>query len=170
MSIRPCFRLLVLAPASALLLSCAAKGPFPSLAPRAVEAELAGEAEPAPPAPPPSDPSVATRIAALTAEARKGDAAFEPALAAARDAVAKAGAAQSEGWVEAERALSRAEAARAGTTTALADLAALSLAEAGRAANPADREAIEAAIAEVQAITDRQTERLDGLKASLSAL
>ena len=166
MAIYSRFHLPALALATTLLASCAAEGPFPSLAPRAVEAELADEVEPAPP---PSDPSIAPRIAALALKAREGHSAFEPALSAARAAVAKAGAARSEEWVEAEQALSRAEAARAPTTTALADLVALSLAQASRAANPDDRAAIDDAIAKVQAIADRQVDQLDRLRASLSA-
>ncbi|HEV2747767.1 MAG TPA: hypothetical protein VGW34_10780, partial [Allosphingosinicella sp.] len=110
MSARRCPFLAVIA--AAWLAGCAAEGPFPSLAPRAVEQEPAAE----PPAPAaaltPSDPATAARIAELARAARDGHGRFEAALAAARPATARAGATGSESWIEAQLAVSRAQAAR----------------------------------------------------------
>lgn len=170
MSIHRHFRSLALASAALMLASCAAKGPYPSLEPRAVEAEFANDAEPQPPAPAPRDPAIAPHVAALTQQARAGDSVFETALAKARSATAKARAAQSEAWIEAQQAISRAESARAPTTEALADLTAYALEQTRRGANPADLQAIVAAIDEVEAMAAGQSQRLDELKGALSSL
>jgi ABC-type transporter Mla subunit MlaD len=153
-----------------LLAGCAAEGDYPSLEPRAVERELA-EADPEPPAPLPDDPALAERVAALTAEARRGDAEFETALPAARAAVAGAGSAGGESWIEAQQALSRLEAARGATAKALADLDALALAEARRRPlSGADLERLRAAVAALQEIADRQHDEMAGLRARLGRI
>jgi hypothetical protein len=159
-----------LAAAAALLAGCAAEGPFPSLAPRAVERQLANEQPPAPPPIIPSDPATAGRIRDLVAAAREGDGAFRSALAAARPAVGGAGAAGSESWVAAQQAVSRAQAARAPTVNALADLDSLAvrLAAARPAASQADIANAVAAVETVQAIADAQEDALGGLRARLS--
>ena len=178
-------RLPLLAAIAALAAGCAAQGPFPSLAPRAVEYEFSGEPLPpclagadptrAAPAPPAAvelarDAALPARIARLKAQAAEGDRAFEAALDAAGAAVAAAGAAGSDGWIEAHLAISRAETARAPTTDALADLTALALEESLRPAHPLDRQAAEAAVAEMRALADSQAARIEALKASLSDL
>ena len=172
---------------SVLIAGCAAQGPFPSLAPRAVERDMAGGHQPLPPClagagpaapiaspeapvPAPRDPAVGARIEPLLAAARDGDAAFVEAVDAAEPLVAAAGASGSESWISAQLAVSAAESARTPTTTALADLTALSLAQTAQGANPEDERAVEAAVAQVQALADRQTARLDALKRGLSAL
>ncbi|HEY0447155.1 MAG TPA: hypothetical protein VGD19_11950 [Allosphingosinicella sp.] len=156
-------------PFLALLGGCAsAGGDFPSLAPRAVERELAAE-RPARAAPVvPDDPALAARLAELIGQARQGDAAFEAALESARPAAAGAGAAGSEGWIAAQMQISRVEAARVATVNALAELDRLGIARAGQPTSAADRAAVNAAVADVQAMTDRQHERLESLRASLS--
>jgi hypothetical protein len=155
---------------AALLGGCAAEGDYPSLAPRPVEKELAAT-DPAPPAPLPDDPALAKRVAALAAEAQRGEAEFEAALPAARSAVAGAGAPGGESWVEAQQALSRLEAARRATVQALADLDALALAEAGKTSlSGADLERLRAAVAALQAIADRQHDQIAGLQARLSRI
>ncbi len=154
----------------ALLAGCAAEGDFPSLEPRAVERELA-QTDPAPPAPLADDPALAERVAALAAEARRGEAEFEAALPVARSAVAAAGPAGGEAWIEAQQALSRLEAARGATVRALADLDALALAEANKTTlNGADLERLRAAVAALQAIADRQHDEIAGLRARLSPI
>jgi hypothetical protein len=146
----------------------AAQGPFPSLAPRPIERELAQE-RPVQPAPEvPDDAALAQRIAALTGEARQGDAAFQTALAEAQRAAGGAGAAGSEGWIAAQMGITRAEAARAPTVRALADLDRLGIEKARQPTSMRDREALTAAVAEVQAMADRQHQRLDALRTSLS--
>jgi hypothetical protein len=155
----------------ALPAGCADEGPYPSLAPRPAERDLA-DADALPPAPPlPDDPRVAEQVRALVGEARRGQAEFEAALPTASAAAARAGASGSDSWVEAQQALSRVEAARTTTVRALAELDRLTFAEAEkRALSAADLDRLTAATAAVQSIADRQHETLARLQASLSAL
>jgi hypothetical protein len=158
----------LLAAGFALLTGCAARGDFPSLAPRPIERELAVE-QPAPKAPEPAaDPALAARIAELLGQARAGSAAFETALAAARGAAAGAGAAGSDGWIAAQAAVSRVEAARTEVVTALAELDRIGIERARQPTSAADRAMVTAALNDVQAIADRQHEQLDKLRALLS--
>jgi hypothetical protein len=153
------------------LAACASEGPFPSLAPRAVEKEEA-PVQAAPPAPVAADPRLAALLAELRARAREGHNQFQGALPGVERAAASAGAAGSEAWVEAQLAVSRLEAARAPVVSALAELDALLLARSNQAAptNDADLAALQAAVAEVQAMADRQDSDIDRLAASLSAI
>ena len=148
--------------------ACAAPGPYPSLAPRAIERELAA-ADEAPPSPAlPDDPGLSERIRPLIEKAESGDAEFQAAIPAARAATGRAGSSGSDSWVEAQQAVSRAEAARALTTAALAEIDALALAEArSRALSPGDLERLREGVAQVQAIADRQQEAIRALEASL---
>ena len=87
----------------------------------------------------PTTPALAARLAELVAQARAGQAAFEPAAAAAEQLAASAGAPQSEGWTLAQEALSAAISAREPTARALGDIDALGghrAADAGRALLP----------------------------------
>jgi hypothetical protein len=141
----------------------------PSLAPRAGESidprvpvESAVDTRPA-------DPALIARLAALVAQAAAGERTFRAAAADAQRLAAGAGAPQSESWVVAQQALSAAVAARAQTTRALGDIdavAAEALAERGGLA-PADLAAIEAAAAEVSALSRRQAETIDSIAARL---
>jgi hypothetical protein len=154
----------------ALLLAsaCAAPGPYPSLAPRPAE-QLNPDADERRPTLQPDDPALAARIEALADSARAGAAAFEAALPAAEAAVAAAGPAGSDGWIEAQQAVSRLEAARAPTTAALADLDALAVERnAAGTLSPGDRERLGAAVAASQALADAQAERVGRLEARLS--
>src|SRR5947208_16850674 len=92
------FLLLPLATAIAALGGCAQDGPFPSLAVRPAERQYAEEArrEPTAPVPLPDDPAVAERVAALAAEARRGEGEFNEAYGAAAALAARAGAAGSD--------------------------------------------------------------------------
>jgi hypothetical protein len=158
-------------PAAAVLAGCAQEGSFPSLAQRPAELQYAAEAarEPAAPAPLPDDPAVEQRVAALLAEARAGDAEFAQAYGAAAAAAARAGAPESDAWSEAQQALSRATTARARTTRALADLDQFAVERAATGTlSAADSERLQAATADIQALSDSQAERVGRLEASLS--
>ncbi len=146
---------------------CATRGEFPSLAPRPVE-QLAFE-EPIKVDPPvAADPALRARAAALLANARAGDAAFEAAYADALPVVRAAGPADSDSWVQAQEAISRVEAARVGTTTAVAEL---DLLVAERSDDPVN-DAVWTEIAEARtaatALAENQLQRLQGLRASVS--
>ena len=149
------------------LAGCAADGPYPSLAPRAVERQ---QADPEPVAVDAAiDPSVAARVAELRASARAGDAAFDAEINSAERAVANAGGEQSESWIEAQQALSRAQSARGPTVAALFDLDALALERARQPTAASDREQIQAAVSEVQEMAAGQARRLETLRARLGA-
>lgn len=165
----PRFRLLALLPLTVLLAGCAARGPFPSLAPRAVE--RLGDGKPAviPPAIP-SEPGLAARVAELAAEARRGQVAFEAAFPAAAASVGRAGATASESWVVAQQAISRLEAARGPTLIALAQLDRLGVERASRPTSPADFQALLAALDSVAAMARAQTARIDRLRNALSPI
>ena len=147
---------------------CAGDGSFPSLAPRPEESAPLTEPPPPAPAEVARDPALAGRLAVLQAEAQAGGRAFDEAFPGARAAVAAAGARDSESWVMAQQALSRLEAARVRTTTALAELDRIALERADRPANGEDSAALGAATAAVQALATDQQGRIDGLRARLS--
>ncbi len=156
---------IALAASVLLLAGCATGGEFPSLAPRTVE--QLGFEEPIkvdPPVEP--DPALRSRAAALLAEARAGDGEFESAYARALPLVRGAGAAGSDSWIQAQEAISRVEAARAGTTRALA---ALDLLITEQSDDPVN-DALWADISEMRrtaaALAEDQSRRLGGLKAS----
>ncbi|MDT9597900.1 hypothetical protein [Sphingosinicella rhizophila] len=153
------------------LAGCAARGPFPSLAPRAVEKELAAldEAEQAAIVVP-DDPAVAARVDTLLAEAREGQRNFEAASNAAGRTIRSAGPAGSDSWVEAQQSLSRLESARARTVKALGDLDAFALQRVQAAApvSATDLGRIQAAIAAVQEIVASQQERISAFRSSLA--
>ena len=176
---------LSLVSAAALVSACAGQGNYPSLAPRPIERELSGAPVPpcedgaqaiAPvvPAPAPAvanDPQLQSRVTALVALARAGDRDFEALLPAARTSVARAGAAGSEPWIEAQQVLSRLEAARSETAEAVAELDSLSVARSNDPATSAeDRERLLAAAREVRALADAQRAEAERLNAGLSPL
>ncbi len=151
-----------------LLGGCAAQGPFPSLAPRPIERQLANEPDTRPAPNIPSDPALTGRAASLLAAAREGNAAFEAAYERASAAAGRAGGAGSETWVAAQQEVSRAQAARAPTVNALADLDRLAIEAANRPASAADQAAIREALAAAQRLADSQHERLEALRSRLS--
>lgn len=122
-------------PLLALLLSgCAATdmSAFPSLAPRAIERQVAVVTPtPAPAVPEPVSATLVQAIAALGADANAGETAFRAELNTGRAAIiAGAGAAEgNERWAAAEMARSRLEAARGPSVFALAELDQLAIAE-----------------------------------------
>ncbi|MEA3033910.1 MAG: hypothetical protein QOH86_1926 [Sphingomonadales bacterium] len=166
----PLPRLFLLAPALLAVAGCAENGPFPSLAQRPAERVYEAERDAVlPPAPArPDDPAVARRVAELTAEAEAGHAEFERAAGAARAAVAKSGAVNSDGWIEAEQAVSRASAAGARTGRALADLDRYAADETNSTAlSEADAARLRDAVARVQGLADAQAGEVARLEASL---
>ena len=153
----------------ALAGACAPPGPYPSLAVREAELQRADDDEEAAPAPPlPDNPEIAAQARGLVSEGRSGHDAFEAALGPARAAAARAGGPGSDSWVEAQQAISRVEAARAPTLRALAELDALAIRQANAGTlSQADRERLTAATSELQALADRQHERIEALRTSL---
>jgi len=153
-----------------LLSACTSPGgPYPSLQPRAAEA-IDPRVQPVVPINDrPVAAALASHLATLVGQAQAGDAAFQPAIADAERLASGAGAAQSEGWVVAQEAVSAAIAARKPTALALADvdtLAATALQTQGGIA-PNDLKAIDAAAAEITRIAGGQTDRIDALQRRL---
>jgi hypothetical protein len=147
--------------AALLLAGCVSQGPFPSLAPRAAELEDWSE-EPVRAAPEVADdPVLGILIAAQHGEARAGARAFDAEAPAAERAAARAGREGSDSWLEAQQAISRLEAARGQTATALAELHQISLDRAGTPTSDADQAALKAAIEEAEAIAASQQQRID---------
>ena len=182
MPIRPLLALSLLL----VLGACAAAGPYPSLAPRALERNLTGGSAPAgcpvdtdpaaafggsaaeTTAAPVSDPQLRSRVAELVQAARAGQSEFAGLLPGAERSVAAAGAAGSEPWIAAQQEVSRLEAARARTSDALAELDSLSIRPAaGPAVNEADYAAVLVALEEVRGIARAQDEALDRVSGQL---
>ena len=165
-----------------ILGACAAQGPFPSLAPRAIEridstapappclAATQAPAQPQLPEPAPvaNDPQIAARIGELLGGARQGGREFAVALARAKASVARAGAAGSEPWIAAQSDISVLEAARARTSDAAAELDRLLLARSEQPTSESDQEALRAASAEVAQLEQAQQAELVRLRGSLS--
>ena len=155
----------------ALLLSACATTPAsePSLAPRAAEAIDPRVPIPSEVVAGPADPALTAGIAALLAQVRGGDAAFQDAAREAERLAAAAGAAQSDSWILAQQAVSAMVAARAPVTGALADLDALAAARlASGGMQPGDLAAIKAASAEAGAVSEGEAAAIDRLQAQLS--
>lgn len=138
-----------------LLAACMTKIDAPSLLPRAVEATRPDDV-PTPPAPAVIDPARAALAAHLVAQAKAADSAFDKALPAGQ----RSGPQGSEAWIAAQSARSAAEIARTPALDALTDLdGAISAAtDSGQ-----DPQSLIDARAEVQAIVDRQNQRIDAL-------
>lgn len=155
-----------LATAAALLLAgCATNGPFPSLAPREVE-RIYAAGDPLQTTPDaPSRAGLSGQVGSLVAAANDGDATFERALAAARPLAARAGASGSESWIAAQQAISRVEAARVATTRALGDLDQFAHTQAQEGPlSTADYERLTGALAQLQALADRQQDAVNRLR------
>jgi hypothetical protein len=146
---------------AACLAGCASRGNYPSLAPRPAEREDWTE-EPVHAAPAvTNDAALRTRIAALLAEAREGARAFEADRPAAERAAAHSGAEGSDGWIEAQQAISRLQASRGKTDDAVTELHQLRVARSGQPTSTADLAALDAAIEEAGAIAERQQRQMD---------
>jgi hypothetical protein len=147
---------------------CTTGGDFPSLAPRAVE-QLSFE-EPVKVDPPvAADPALSARANALLAEARQGDRAFDAAYIQALPRVRAGGAAGSDSWVQAQEAISRVEAARNATSTALADLDRFVTDQSDDPVNDAVWGEVLSAREAAQALVNEQERRLAELRNSLRA-
>jgi hypothetical protein len=159
----------IIAGALALGACSSGDGRYPSLAPRAAEAIDPRLPVVRPMNDRPVSASLASQLASLVAEAREGDAAFEPAVANAEQLASAAGARQSESWIVAQEALSAAVAARKPTAMALSDIDALganALQRQGGIA-PNDLSAIQSAGAEVAKIASGQTDRIEAIQRKL---
>ena len=163
-------RALIIVIALAAGCSTPSHGPEPSLAPRAAEA--IDPRLPIVDAPPAGsvDPVLASRLQALVASVQAAAPGFEASEVEASRQAAAAGPMASESWIAAEQALSRLVAVYGATTQAAADIDALASdrLEHQRWINPADREAIAAAAAEVAAISEPQAAAIDRLKSKLA--
>src|SRR6185312_3593513 len=95
--------------------------PSPSLQPRAAEAIDPRVPVTRPMNERPVSPALASRLAALVAQARSGEAAFDGPASEAERLAASAGAPQSDGWIEAQEALTAAIAARMQISTRSAE-------------------------------------------------
>lgn len=161
-------RLLALLAAALAASGCATGGDFPSLAPRAIEREDP-RAEPVrtPPAVA-SDAALLAAVARLRADALAGAGAFAAELRAAEAAAGRAGAPGTEGWMEAQQALSRLEAARAPATIARAELDRLLILRASEPTAEEDLAAIRAALTEVERVAAEQQRHIDTLRSRIS--
>jgi hypothetical protein len=154
--------------AAGLVGGCATGGDFPSLAPRAVE-QLSFE-EPVRVDPPvAADPALSGRANALLAQARTGDRQFEDAYAGALPAIRAAGPVGSDSWVQAQEAISRVEAARIGTSSALSELDLLIAEQSDDPTNNAVWANLQAARQAAEDLVADQRRRLDQLKSSVSS-
>ena len=162
-------RWISLLPVIALTACAVPGGPYPSLQPRAADAVDPRVPVERPINDRPVTPALAARVAALVAQARGGEAAFEPAAAEAERLAASAGAPQSESWTVAQQALSAAIEAREAAASALGDLDALAAnaLETQGGIAPNDLAAIQNAAAQVGAIDQRQAARIKALQERL---
>ena len=161
----------VFAPLLALgLIGCAASSATePSLARRPAEAIDPRLPIASAPTPGPVDAALAAQLAQLVAEGRAGARLFDAEVGQAQVLANAAGPAQSDSWILAQQALSGLEGARARSTKALADVDALAAARilGGTGLSFSDMTAIEAALSDLRALTDRQATTFDRLSARL---
>jgi len=153
--------------AASMLAGCASRGEFPSLAMRPAEFDSSIEAPERAPVDVPADAALSGQVSALVAEAEAGGREFAAAYGPAETAVARAGARESDKWVEAEVAVSRLEAARGRAAAALAELQQLAARRADQATSEADDAALQAAIDRLSRQASEDQERLNRLKARL---
>ncbi|MES2444195.1 MAG: hypothetical protein V4574_15310 [Pseudomonadota bacterium] len=164
--VRPALIALILA---AGLTGCTANdNRYPSLLPRAIESQSLAEPErPAPVAAP--DAALDARIAALVATLDKASKDFTAAAqdAEARIAVARGLPEGSEGWLDAQAALSAVGAAGGPVATTLAALEEIAI-ERGQAGLP-PYPALDAAVARAGALAEAQSARSATLEAALAS-
>ncbi|HEY0627430.1 MAG TPA: hypothetical protein VGD10_11960 [Allosphingosinicella sp.] len=153
--------------AALLVGGCTQQGSFPSLRPRAVERLTTDE--PVRPVPVvAADAGLEGQVSGLLADARRGQAEFESLLGPTRAVVGRAGSAGTDSWVEAQQALSRLEAARALTVTALAELDRLSLERAGQPTNSAQYGGLVEAVESAAGLAEAQQAEIDRLRRAIS--
>lgn len=155
--------------AAASLAGCTAEdGRYPSLLPRAIESQSLAEPErPVPVAAP--DPALDARIAALVATLDKASKDFTATAqdAEARIAVARGLPQGSEGWLDAQAALSEVGGALGPVVTTLADLEQMAI-DRGTAGLP-PYPTLDAAIARASALAEAQVTRRATLEAALGS-
>lgn len=153
-----------------LLSACAPGNAPPSLLPRAAEAIDPRIPVVKPMNDRPVDSALARHLAELVTQARSSDEEFRPAAAEAQRLAEAAGGPQTESWILAEQALSRAIATRDPAVRALGDIDALGAdrlqENAGLAPN--DLEAIKNAGAAVGAIDERQARTIKAIQDRLN--
>lgn len=152
------------------LIGCAASSATePSLARRPAEAIDPRLPIASNPTPGPVDATLAARLSQLVAEGNAGAQRFDAEVGQAQALANAAGPDQSESWILAQQALSGLEGARAASTRALSDVDGIAAARiaSGSGLTPADLAAVEAAAAELRAVTDRQATIIDQLSARL---
>lgn len=149
------------------LAACVSEGPYPSLAPRPGEGNISLAEPERPDVLVASDPALRGRVAGLRAQADEGQRAFDATYGPVASAVGRAGPIESESWIEAQQALSRLEAARGQTTSALVALDQLSTERSQTATNDGDFALIGAAIEAVSRIAGEQEARLGMLRSRL---
>jgi hypothetical protein len=155
---------------TAILGACSSPGgPYPSLRPRAAEAIDPRVPVTRPMNERPVTPALASRLAVLVDEAESGEAAFDGPASEAERLAAAAGAPQSDGWIEAQEALTAAIAARKLTATALADIDEIggNALQANAGIAPNDLAAIKSAAEQVSALDRRQADRIDAIQKRL---
>ena len=155
---------------AATIAACAQQGgPSPSLQPRPAESIDPRVPIEGPVNNRPVSAALAGRLSDLVAQARSGDAAFQPLADRAQSLASAAGPPQSESWVAAQQALSAAIAARGPTAQAMGDIDALgsNMLQTNGGLAPADLAAIEKAGGEVGAIDRRQAERVEAIQRRL---
>ncbi|WP_420139218.1 hypothetical protein [Sphingomonas sp.] len=152
-----------------VLPGCASQIAAPSLGPRAVEKQPidmplmdGSEAEQ------PADAALTQRIASLVAAAEAGQKDFVEHQAAAAAAISRAAGAGvgSDAWIAAQEALTSLDSARGATRDAAASLDALREDPANAA--PGNRNAIEAAAAQITQIAQAQSRAVGELSAKLN--
>lgn len=155
-----------------LTTGCAGSTDYPSLARRDVE-RVEGSASPAVgsadvvPTLPPASADLTARLASLRETARKAHETFESRRPAAERAVAGSGARMSDGWTDAQVALSGLQTSRSAALTAVAEIDRL-FADA-REANPEQVSPSAAAIATVKSQVDGWIESEDVVITRLDA-
>ena len=152
------------------LVSCSTPGgPYPSLAPRAGEALDPRVPVIRPLNDRPVTPALAARLAQLVGQANRGQSDFAPLAARAEQLAGGGVRRQSDGWVEAQQALSAAIAARGPTARALGDVDAIGadMLEKQGGLAPSDLAAIQRAQAEVGAIDEGQADRIKAVQRRL---
>lgn len=152
------------------LIGCAATtATEPSLARRSAESIDPRLPIPSNPAPGPVDAALAARLSDLVAQGNAGARTFDAQVGSAQALASAAGPAQSESWILAQQAVSGLEGARAASTRALSDVDAIAATRiaSGAGLTAADLAAVEAATAELGAVTDRQASIIDQLTARL---
>ena len=155
-----------------VLAACSSPGgPYPSLQPRAAERIDPRVPVQRPMNDRPTSAALEARLSSLVGQAQSASGAFDAAASQAEQLAASAGAAQSEGWVAAEEALSAAVAARKPVAEALAEIDSIgadALQTQGGIA-PNDLAAIQDAAGRVGDLDRRQAARIKAIQQHLGS-